>query len=234
MKKSIGVLLAIIICIGGIWQFSKAKSLQLFGEFVSRVETNSNLVALTFDDGPSKKFTTEVVKTLAQHNVRATFFVTGREAEQNPDQMRELVNAGHELGNHSYSHHRMVLTSPDTVRQELKRTDAAIRAAGYKGTIHFRPPYGTRLVVLPWILKEQNRLTVMWDVEPDTDHRHPASVITAAAVNNAMPGSIILLHPMYSSRKSTREALVGIIEGLRKRGLKPVSFSELLATRKKP
>ncbi|MEL6967130.1 MAG: polysaccharide deacetylase family protein [Pseudomonadota bacterium] len=224
----LGLFLALLFA---VWQLSKAPSFQLFGDVVARVTTDQPYVALTFDDGPSKRYTLEVLNTLKVHNVKATFYVTGREAEQNPTHMKAIVVAGHDLGNHSYSHHRMVFMSPGRVRRELARTDAQIRKAGYAGAIRFRPPYGTRLITLPWVLKKQNRLTVMWDVAPDADHRLPTKTIVDAALQGASAGSIILLHPMYASRQNTRDALGAIIEGLRKRGLEPVTVSKLLAAR---
>lgn len=234
MEKLGIILLVGVFCLIGIWQFSKARSVQIFGDLVSRVETSLPLVGLTFDDGPSKKFTSDVLQILAQNDVTATFFVTGKEADENPNQMRALVTAGHELGNHSYSHRRMVLISPNQVRSELENTDAAIRAAGFKGTIHFRPPYGSRLLVLPWILRAQDRLTVMWDVAPDADYELPAEIIARNALEKARVGSIILLHPMYSSRENTRKALGELIVGLREKGLEPVPISRLLAAQEEP
>lgn len=203
----------------------------MFGDMVVRIETDAPLVALTFDDGPSSNHTAEILDILAAHDVLATFFVTGREAEENPDQLRALITAGHDIGNHSFSHRRMVLMSPQTVRDELARTDSAIRAAGYQGPITFRPPYGKRLVVLPWILAQEDRLTVMWDVDPGSTPGATAATIAENAVEAARPGSIILLHAMYDSRTPTRNALDSIIAGLRAKGLEPVPLSELLAER---
>lgn len=233
MKKLVALAVAVALCVG-LWQLSKAKTFQLFGDVISRVETEKPYVALTFDDGPSKAFTQNVLDTLKTHSVQATFFVTGREAELNPHHMKAIVEAGHELGNHGYSHSRMVLLSPTSVRGELNRTDSAIRQAGYSGVIHFRPPYGTRLFVLPWVLRKQNRLTVMWNLAPDDDHRRSKKDIISLALGGAKPGSIILLHPMYRSRQNTRDALGAIIEGLRRKGLEPVKVSKLLASAQPP
>ncbi|MGQ0642953.1 MAG: polysaccharide deacetylase family protein [Gemmatimonadaceae bacterium] len=69
---------------------------------------------------------------------------------------------------HSYSHQRMVFKSPCFVRDELEQTDSLIQVAGQSGTIHFRPPYGKRLVILPWILSRNDRTTVLWNLEPDS------------------------------------------------------------------
>ncbi|MCW1932688.1 polysaccharide deacetylase family protein [Pararhodobacter zhoushanensis] len=229
MRRLLALLLILTLAAAGLWQLSRARSFQLFGAMVDRVETTQPLVALTFDDGPVPVQTEAILGILAGRSLRATFFVTGREAEANPMLTAALVAAGHDLGNHSYSHTRMVLVRPAFVERELARTDAAIRAAGYTGPIHFRPPYGKRLFVLPWVLAEQNRTTVMWDIEPDSDLNAGAERIARIAIEQARPGSIILLHAMASSRSATRAALPLIIDGLHARGFRLVTLSELLA-----
>ena len=232
MKKAVLTLLVLLAALWGLWTLSKAREVQLFGDLVARGPADAPLVALTFDDGPTEAFTPEILAILAEKDVTATFFVTGREAEEAPEALRALVAAGHEIGNHSYSHRRMVLMPPAAVRSELDRTDAAIRAAGYAGDIHFRPPYGKKLVVLPWVLSRQGRLTVMWDVETDSQLADPTvAQLVEATVAEAGPGSIILLHAMYYTREVTRAALGPIIDGLRAKGLEPVGVSALLGSR---
>ena len=229
MKKAAIIAVFCLASVISLWQLAKSRTLQLFGDSVARVETSKPMVALTFDDGPSEKYTAEVLKILAEHDVRATFFVTGHEAKRNGAQMRAIVGAGHDVGNHSYTHSRMVFMSRSQIRRELADTDAAIRAAGYdKPLTLFRPPYGVRLVMLPWVSSEQNRLTVKWDVAPDSNPKRPASSIIMKTLEAAKPGSIILLHPMYSSRETTRAAIGGIVDGLRAKGLEPVTLTELM------
>ena len=101
MRKILVIAAAFVAAVYGLWQLSSARSFQLFGELIQRVETDDKVVALTFDDGPSKRYTTEIVALLAQQQVKATFFITGKEAEQNPDEVRLIYQAGHQLGNHS-------------------------------------------------------------------------------------------------------------------------------------
>jgi peptidoglycan/xylan/chitin deacetylase (PgdA/CDA1 family) len=224
-------LLAGLAAAAGLWQLSNARRFQLFGEIVARVATADPVVALTFDDGPTPRYTAEVLALLRAYDARATFFVTGREVAAHPDAARQIVADGHELGNHSYSHPRLVLKTPARIRDEVERTDAAIRRAGYEGPIHFRPPYGKKLVGLPLHLARTGRTTVMWDVEPES---YPAVAedagrIAAHVLERVRPGSIVLLHVMYDSRAASRAALPLILDGLRQRGYRPVTVSELLA-----
>jgi len=91
------------------WKLSNSRSYQLFGQLLTRVETNDSVVALTLDDGPIPVYTDSVLKILADSNVHATFFVVGAALAEHMDLGRRIVQGGHELGNHSYTHHRLVL-----------------------------------------------------------------------------------------------------------------------------
>jgi len=223
--------LAILGGAAALWQLSKSRTFQFFGRIVPRVETSQRLVALTFDDGPTRDGTAEVLRLLRAHGVRATFFVTGGELERNPDAGRDIVAAGHELGNHSYSHERMVFVTASYVRREVERTDGLISAAGHAGPILFRPPYGKKLLALPFYLSRHDRKTITWDVAPDSELAADADAgaITRHVLNRARPGSIVLLHVMYPSRAETMKAVPFIIEGLKRDGYRLVTVSELLA-----
>jgi peptidoglycan/xylan/chitin deacetylase (PgdA/CDA1 family) len=121
----------------------------------------------------------------------------------------------------------MVLMRLSTVRTEVLRTDSAIRAAGADAPIHFRPPYGNRLVMLPWYLARTERTTVLWTLEPDTWYRS-AGQMADHVLANVAPGSIILLHVEMESRGEERAALRSILEGLGERGYAFVTISDLL------
>lgn len=111
-------------------------------------EADEKVVALTLDDDPTE-VTPRVLQMLEDLDVPATFYLTGTELEERPELGRAIVEAGHEVGNHTATHRRMVLVGSGTVAEEIERTDAAIRATGYDGEITFRPPYGKKLVTLP-------------------------------------------------------------------------------------
>ena len=133
MKKLVPFAVAAAIVVVGLvilWRVSGSRTFQFFGRLVPRVETASKVVALTFDDGPAPGATDQVLSALGGARVRATFFVTGAELERHMAEGRKIVAAGHELGNHSYSHGRMVFVTPSRVRREVERTDELIREAG--------------------------------------------------------------------------------------------------------
>ncbi|HLM68707.1 MAG TPA: polysaccharide deacetylase family protein, partial [Longimicrobium sp.] len=182
--------------------------------------------------GPTPAGADAILPLLDSLGVRATFFVNGNSLAERPDVARRFVAAGHELGNHTWSHPRMLLKSQPAIRREVERTDSVIRAVGHAGPIHFRPPYGKKLVGLPWYLHRTGRTTVTWDVEPESfpEVDGNAERIAAHVLERARPGSIILLHVMFPSRAESRRAVPAIVAGLRARGYRFVTVSELMKT----
>jgi peptidoglycan/xylan/chitin deacetylase (PgdA/CDA1 family) len=214
------------------WRLSKSRTYQLFGQIVPRVETSEPLVALTFDDGPTARYTDEILAVLREQDVPATFFVVGKALERNPQECQKIVAEGHELGNHSYSHPTLVLKPYPTIQQEIESTDRFIRSCGQQGDIHFRAPNGKKLILLPYYLASADRKTISWDVEPESYREIAADAdqIVDHVLQETQPGSIILLHVMYKSREQSRAALPAIIHGLKEKGYRFVTVSELLAS----
>lgn len=216
----------------GVYRLSKSRTFQIFGGLTSRVETDKKLVALTFDDAPTPA-TPEVLALLAAQGVKATFYCIGSAMERDPAGAARIAAAGHELGNHTYSHRRMVFKTPQTIALEVERTTALIHAAGYKGPVTFRPPYGKKLVGLPYYLRSRGLPTVTWDLEPDTFYPGDAAGIEAYTVSGARPGSIILMHALCGAAcAADRAALPGIIASLKSAGYTFVTVTALLAVKK--
>lgn len=235
MNKLVLKLLAVVFVVFfGLWKLSSSVKFQLFGELIYQVDTEQKLVALTFDDGPTPHHTAGVLQLLDLYQVKATFFVTGSETQRYITQAKQIVAAGHQLGNHSWSHQRMLFMSLDEINREIEGTDQQIRAAGYQGEILFRPPYGKKLVVLPWFLAKTHRTSITWDIAPETfdeDSEDPQTM-AAQVLEQVRPGSIVLLHLMYKNRDASRAALPLIIKGLKQKGYKMVRVSDLLAAEK--
>ncbi|MDX8030086.1 polysaccharide deacetylase family protein [Lentzea sp. BCCO 10_0856] len=223
-----GSLVVVLAAAATLWNISSSRTFQFFGELVDRVETTDKVVALTFDDGPDPAGAQQVLDALDEEQIKATFFLMGRDLQSHPDLGRKIAEAGHEIGNHTYNHERMVGVLPSTVAREIEDTDAQIRRTGYQGDIHFRPPNGKKLFALPHYLQEHNRKTIMWDVEPDSAGTPTAQQIEQETLSRTKPGSIILLHPMYGGRDQTRQALKPIIRELKERGYRFVTVSALL------
>lgn len=229
--------LAIVAIIGvfllvfgyGTTRVIQTRSWQIAGELVNRVETDERLVALTFDDGPNDADADAVLDVLAARDVPATFYVNGKDVEGSPASMRRIMEDGHEIGNHTWSHRAMDFVSTATVADEIESTDEVIRATGYDEPLHFRPPYGKKFLTLPRYLAERDRLTVTWDVAYEDWSGKPQSGqdIAEATIENTRPGSIILLHPWFG-RTTTQEAIGPVIDQLREQGYQFVTVSELI------
>lgn len=221
-KIGIGILILFLILFG-LYKLAVSRTYQLFGEITSQVETNQKVVALTFDDGPTKNVD-QIIPLLRKFDAQATFFLIGNEIEKNPDEAKKIVDAGYQVGNHTYSHDRMVFKSPSFVKEEIEKTDKLIRKAGYKKEIDFRPPYGKKLFALPYYLDKHNRETIMWNLEPDTFYSSASDKIKYVK-NNIKPGSIILIHPMYNENEL--QTIEGILQSLTNEGYKFVTVDEL-------
>lgn len=226
------VLLTLVIVGLGLWRASKAWCFVLVGEVTCRVETDEPIVALSLDDGPTPEGTEAALAALQRGGAHATFFLIGRHVERDPDSVRRILAAGHEVANHSWSHRRMIGRSGAWYDEEIARTAAALRRLGDGGPLLFRPPFGKKLFGLPLALGRQGHRMIMWDVgEPDTqDPRAYAAHI----VERARPGSIILMHVMYRGNEVARAALPMVLDGLRRKGLRVVTVSELLARAERP
>ena len=227
-KLLIGLAVAMAASVG-LYLLMNARCYQLIGKLVCHGADDHKRIALTFDDAPSERTSDAVLAVLAEKNVKASFFMIGENMARHPQAAQRIVAAGHELGNHSYSHRRFLLRSQAFIAREIEDTNALIRAAGYHGPIHFRPPYGKKLLGLPWYLARHHITTVMWDSEPARHQPPSAEAITAAALAQAHNGTIILLHPFCPDAcRAEREALPHIIDGLRAQGYTLTTVSELL------
>lgn len=191
------------------------------------------MVALTFDDGPSE-YTQKLLNILRSHKVPATFFLLGQNIERYPNIVRQIYEEGHEIGNHSYSHQPFIFRSLAFMREEIEKTDHLIRKAGYQGTIHFRAPYGRKLLGLPWILYQSRRPHILFDVIPDDWATPGVATIVDRILTQTKPGSIVLCHDgdgdcMEQDRSQTVEAIPAVIEKLKAKGYQFVTVSELLS-----
>jgi peptidoglycan/xylan/chitin deacetylase (PgdA/CDA1 family) len=201
--------------------------------YANRGPATGNRVALTFDDGPSPH-TEGLYKTLLRYHVAGTFFMVGERVAalmEEPDGarlLREMIDHGMEIGNHSYNHPRDLASEGEGASLQLELTNREIaRASGFVPCL-FRPPYGNLTAELVQRAKVLGLTTVKWDLDAE-DWRHPgANAIRGRVLAGVRPGSIVVLHDNVETRGQTLEALPGIIEGLASRGYHPVTVTQLL------
>ncbi|MEH7442942.1 polysaccharide deacetylase family protein [Bacillus sp. JJ1122] len=229
MKKKLILMgigfIVIALLFAGLFKITKLRTFQFFGGLTYQVETQDKVIALTFDDGPTENVD-QLLPLLDQYKAKATFFLIGKDIEKHPEEAVKLVEAGHQIGNHTYSHERMVLKSSSFIQEEIEKTDELIRKSGYKGEIDFRPPYGKKLIGLPYYLAKHNRETIMWTLEPETYYANAEDKVKNV-LDNIKPGSIILLHPMYDQTDGTIQVIEEILQELTKEGYAFVTVDEL-------
>jgi len=183
-------------------------------------------VALTFDDGPSS-YTPRVLRLLRRAHARATFFVIGSRAAERPGLVRaeSLLGA---VGNHTWTHPRLVtLARRDVIRQLLLTQAAIVRATGGMRPVLFRPPYGVGTPAETAAVHALRLVDVRWSLDSlDSRPGATAGAVAREVVAGLRPGAIVLLHDIHPW---TIAALPRILRALRRRGLMPVTIPELVA-----
>ena len=181
---------------------------------------------MTFDDGPSAKLTPKLLDLLAAHHIKATFFVIGENVVQHPELVQRAAREGHEIGNHSWSHPYLAKMSDEGLRQQLQKTDDAIKSAtGARPTL-LRPPYGSLTEhQKKWLHNEFGYQIILWDVDPLDWKRPGPAVVCNRIVKETRPGSIVLSHDIHPG---TIEAMPATLSQLEAKGFKFVTVSELI------
>jgi peptidoglycan-N-acetylglucosamine deacetylase len=200
-------------------------------------DKSRNVVALTFDDGPKPEYVQPILEILDKYGAKATFFVVGQEAEQNPDLIMRMEDSGNVVGNHTYSHIPAKDTTTKRYLGDVERCEEVL----YKITKHrpeyFRPPGGGINLSISAGLKKLGLKSVFWkinandytDVTPGyevpEDVQAMAKVLAKDIVDKVTPGTIILLH---SSSEQTVRALPFILYGLRNKGYAFVTIKDMV------
>jgi peptidoglycan/xylan/chitin deacetylase (PgdA/CDA1 family) len=173
---------------------SMAPTGQWYGRAFTSLARGTKQLALTDDDGPNDAHTQHLLETLAKHDVHATFFLIGRYVRQRPDLVREIVRAGHIVGNHTFTHPLLTFKSNAETRKELASCRAALEDAIGQPSNLFRPPFGGRRPATLRIARELGLEPIMWNVTGYDWTAPPAVVIEKKVTSQIRGGDVILLH----------------------------------------
>ena len=189
--------------------------------------------AITFDDGPHLEFTPKILEVLESHQVKATFFMSGRNIESNRSIAEDLASQGHLIGNHTYSHLSALRIGKSSLLEEVVRTKELIENITGEPNRFLRPPYGHITPALFSICRNLDLSIVLWSFNSWDFRGVSAERIIRRAERKISPGTILLFHECHfrdGSRdySATIKAVDSILEYTLKRGLKPVTVAELL------
>jgi peptidoglycan-N-acetylglucosamine deacetylase len=206
---------------------------QVFGSFPYGIETEEKVVALTFDDGPNEPYTSRLLDVLDAYQVKATFFQVGRCAQRFPSTTRRVVQSGHVLGNHSYSHSFTSYVRQPRQEIEISRSQEVFYSVAGVTPALYRPPW---LCHWPWVMTSarQHGLQVVSGtfVHPFEIFQPMAVKLTDSAARITRPGSILIFHDGLEARGGPREqsvAAVGpLIDRLADRGYRFTTVDRLL------
>ena len=192
--------------------------------------TTKKVVALTFDDGPSKKYTEQVTKVLELNGIRGTFFFIGRNVGEYPQIAREAYKKGHIIGNHTYSHYHLNRLTGESIEYELTKSAEEIKKAIGVYPLLFRPPYGACSAGSVRVARNLGYKTIMWNAMVDDYHvdRTTPEKIASKLLNLVRPGGIIGMHDGGGNREKTVAALQMLISILKNEGYEFVTIPELL------
>ena len=235
-----GIVVVLLLLMGTVWSAGKEpEAVQTIGNKAARLVAGEGMlrlmeqelmeqsqahpeVALTFDDGPSPKYTPLLLDGLKERNVRATFFLLGAECEKYPEIVKKIHADGHLIGVHSYEHVNLSNLTDQAAMEQVDKTDQIIFGLTGEHAQYIRPPYGCWKCNLDY---ETKMIEVLWDVDPLDWKTDNSSVIAKRVMDKVQENDIILLHD--ASESSVNAAFL-IIDELQGEGYSFVTVEELI------
>lgn len=212
---------------------SMAPTAQGFGRTFARGPQGSKQIALTYDDGPNDPHTLRLLDVLARHDVRATFFLIGRYVQRQPDLVRELVKAGHVVGNHTFTHPHLVVSAAVETLNQLEECQRAVQEVTGEAPRLFRPPFGGRRPVTLRIARSLGLEPILWNVTSWDWETPPAEKIVQTCVRQMRGGDVILMHDgghraIGADRSQTVLATHRLIEKYKTEGHEFVTIPQMI------
>jgi peptidoglycan/xylan/chitin deacetylase (PgdA/CDA1 family) len=204
---------------------------QWYGRTFTGLKRGSKQIALTYDDGPNDPHTLKLLELLAKHDVHATFFMIGRFVRERPDIARAVTQAGHVVGNHTFTHPLLIFKSAEETRRELSDCAKALSDTVGEHSNLFRPPFGGRRPATLRVVKDLGLQPVMWNVTGYDWNAPPASEIEKKVLSQMRGGDVILLHDgghkgMGADRSQTVIATENLIRRYKDEGSEFVTITE--------
>jgi len=204
-----------------------------YGRSFTELPSGAKLLALTYDDGPNDPHSLNLLEVLSKHGVRATFFMIGQYVQSRPDIAREIVRAGHVVGNHTFTHPLLTIQSAAEIRKQLSDCRAALNDAIGTHSKLFRPPFGGRRPAVLRIARELGFEPIMWNVTGYDWNAPPAAVIEKKVSRQVRGGDVILLHDgghkeMGADRSQTVQATDQLLTRYQDEGYEFVTIPEMM------
>lgn len=197
-----------------------------------RAKTDSMQIALTFDDGPDKIYTPQILKILKKYDIKATFFLLGKKVQKYPQITKQIIKEGHLIGNHSWSHPNLTKLNKEELKKEVLATEEEIKDVTGRTPALIRPPYGAVSDKSLNQLREMNYKVIHWSVDSLDWNSDTKEEILDRVLPKLKPGAIILFHSSIGKSRSltpTVQALPAIVEELQKRNIELVTVNKLLS-----
>jgi peptidoglycan/xylan/chitin deacetylase (PgdA/CDA1 family) len=212
---------------------SMAPTGQWYGRTFVALPHGSKLIALTYDDGPNDPHTLRLLEILAKYGATATFFLIGRFVAQRPDIAREILKAGHAIGNHTFTHPNLIFAGDGETRSQLERCQRAIQDAIGQTPVLFRPPFGGRRPGTLSIARSLGLKPIMWNITAYDWNAPPADRIFQRVSGKIRGGDVVLLHDgsylaMGGDRTQTVMATDRLIERWKPEGYRFVGVPETI------
>jgi peptidoglycan-N-acetylglucosamine deacetylase len=216
---------------------SMAPTGQWYGRTFTGLASAIKQLALTYDDGPNDPHTLRLLEVLARYDVHATFFLIGRYVRERPEIVREIVKAGHVVGNHTFTHPWLIFKSEAEIREELSACRSALSDAIGEHSNLFRPPFGGRRPAVLRVARDLGLEPVMWDVTGYDWNAPPAATIEHKVASQIRGGNVILLHDgghkqMGADRSQTVLATEALIARYQSEGFEFVTIPAMMKMEK--
>ena len=181
-------------------------------------DSGGKVIYLTFDDGPTVKYTKRFLDVLDQYDAKATFFQLGEKATAHPELTRLVVARGHALGSHTWNHKDLRKLSRAKLDGQITRTSSALGKIAGRPITCLRPPYGAANGKVKSAIRHKGLKVVMWDIDPRDWKKPGVAAITRRVVSKADPGDVSLMHDGGGNRSQSVKALKQILQQLSKNG----------------